>query len=107
MPRTDVAAHWLALLFTFGLFRRNCFSARDDGSFRRVNVERVRWYSARTVVHAAGQITFELVSSRAPGAPSSRPYPEAFKPPKSARGSGRGEVLINNLSDSILPASPA
>src|SRR6266446_7491238 len=70
-----------------------------------VNVERVSWYSARTVVQAPSQISFELVSSSAPGAPSSRPYPEALKPPNGARGSERVKSLINTIPDSISPAT--
>src|SRR5580692_12731028 len=83
----------------------NCSLARDDGSFHRVNIERVSWYSVRTVLQAACQITFELVSSRAPGPPSSRPYPEALKPPNGARGSVRVKSLINTIPDSIPPAT--
>src|SRR6267142_590156 len=102
---TDVVTHLLSLLFTFGLFRRNCFSARDDGIIHQVNIERVSWYSARTFVQAACQITFGLVSSSAPEAPSSRPYPEALKPPNGARGSVRVKSLINTIPDSISPAT--
>ena len=40
------------------------------------------------------QISFALVSSRAPNAPSSRPKPEAFIPPKGARASDRTKSLI-------------
>src|SRR6266851_4231674 len=71
----------------------------------RVDVERVSWYSARTVVQAPCQISFGLVSSRAPGAPSSRPYPEALKPPNGARGSERVKSLRNTIPDSISPAT--
>src|ERR1700685_632728 len=66
---------------------------------------RVSWYSARTVVQAPCQISFGLVSARAPGTPSSRPYPEALKPPNGARGSERVKSLINTIPDSISPAT--
>src|SRR6266852_8263470 len=73
------------------------------GPWRRIihrsNVERVSWYLAGTVVHAPCQISFGLVSSRAPGAPSSRPYPEALKPPNGARGSERVKSLMNTIPD--------
>src|SRR5712672_1048402 len=71
----------------------------------RVDVERVSWYSARTVLQAPCQISLGLVSSSAPGAPSSRPYPEALKPPNGARGSERVKSLINTIPDSISPAT--
>src|SRR5258706_14601815 len=60
---------------------------------------------ARTVVQAPCQISFGLVSSRAPGAPSSRPYPEALTPPNGARGSERVKSLINTIPDSISLAT--
>src|SRR5260221_1829526 len=66
---------------------------------------RVSWYLARTVLQAPCQISFGLVSSRAPGAPSSRPYPEALRPPNGARGSERVKSLINTIPDSISPAT--
>src|SRR5260370_13612919 len=71
----------------------------------QVNVERVSWYSEGTVVQAPCQISFGLVSSRAPGTPSSRPYPEALNPPNGARGSQRVKSLINTIPDSISPAT--
>src|SRR3984893_10548463 len=106
MPRIRT---WLLILLSGIIFvrnvRRHYFSARDDGSFHRVNVERVSWYSAGPVVQAPCQISFGLVSSRAPGAPSSRPYPEALKPPNGARGSDGVKSLINTIPDSISPAT--
>src|SRR6266850_965323 len=74
-------------------------------SIHRVNVEGVSWHSARTFVQAPCQISFGLVSSSAPGAPSSRPYPEALKPPNGARGSERVKSLINTIPDSISLAT--
>src|SRR5229473_2193101 len=47
------------------------------------------------------QTSLGLVSSNAPGAPSSRPIPEAFTPPKGARGSEWTMSLMNTIPASM------
>src|SRR5580704_12762157 len=97
--------YWHSVAPPCSHFRRHCFSARDDGSFTGSASSVSVGIRRRTVVQAPCQISFGLVSSRAPGTPSSRPYPEALKPPNGARGSERVKSLINTIPDSISPAT--
>src|SRR5467141_3533924 len=101
--------NFLLILHTFLPMRVLCSHFHFLDQIKIAYVHKLSPYvsvdSARTVVQAPCQINFGLVSSSAPGAPSSRPYPEALKPPNGARGSERVKSLINTIPDSISPAT--